>query len=330
MDLAGKTALVTGATGFLGGALARRLAADGVQVRALARRPNRDRYIRDVAGIEIIMGDITDANRMREVLAGCDVVFHMAAALGGSLAVQQPVNVDGTRHIMQAAAHNGVQRVVHVSTIAVYGYGYRGLITEDMPQKPGHVPYNVSKSQAEAVVRTIGEADNVPYSIIRPGMIYGPHSSGWTDTMFKLAKRPPVMWLGDGSGTVYTVYVDDVVDLCVLLATHEAAIGEAFNCVGVPHPTWRDFLLGYARLAGHQRWLGVPVPLARLIAPLADIVLTWRGEPQDVRDVIGFVQGQTQFSMDKTRDLLGWQPQVGLDEGIQRCVPYLREKDLLT
>ncbi len=328
-EIKDSTVLVTGATGFLGGALARRLAADGAHVKALARRPNRDRFIRDVNNIEIVMGDITGAERMREVMPGIDYVFHVAAATGGKLELQRRVNVGGTRNVMLAAADAGVKRVVHVSSIAVYGFGYTSDVSEDMPQKPGNVPYNISKSEAEAVVREVAADKGVSFSIIRPGMIYGPRSRGWTIRMFNLAKSNPTIFIGNGSGAAHPIHVDDVVDLTVLLALHPAAEGEAFNCSVDPAPTWREYLGAYSRLAGHNRWFGIPIPLVKLLAPILELGMRLRGEPQDLPAMLSFVQGRKTYKMDKARDLLGWKPKVDLQSGINSCVPYLREKGLL-
>lgn len=329
-EFEGQTVLVTGATGFLGGAVARRLADEGAQVKALARRTGRDAYIRDVANIEVVMGDITDAERMIAVTEGCDYVFHVAAALNGPLSKQLPVNVDGTANVARAAVQAGVKRLVHVSTIATYGYTHRGVITEETPQLPGDVPYNSSKLKAEEMLIALAQELGLSYSIQRPGMIYGPRSGAWTTLFYKLAARRPTIFVGDGSGTSYAVYVDDVVDLLLLQAMHPAAEGEAFNCVSKPLPTFRDFIGGYMQLAGHDRWLGIPVPIVRLLAPLLDAYFRIRGEPQDVIQLLDHVLSDNQVSVDKARDLLGWEPQVCLDEGIQRCVPYLREIGLLS
>jgi nucleoside-diphosphate-sugar epimerase len=257
MTQADNRVLVTGATGFLGGWLVNRLSADGVPVRALARRPDRDRYIKDLPHVEIVQGDITDGARMQEVIQRCSVVYHVAAALGGNIDHQRRVNVGGTRTVAEAAASVGVRRIVHVSTIAVYGYRNRADVTEDTPFDPGHDPYNITKAEAETALREVCAAHGLEYTIIRPGMIYGPRSNTWTRIMFRLARRKPTIFIGDGSGSAYPIHVDDVVDLMTVLASHDATPGEAFNCTPDPSPTWRDFLGAYSRLAGHDAVAGV-------------------------------------------------------------------------
>ncbi|MBI1280316.1 MAG: SDR family NAD(P)-dependent oxidoreductase [Anaerolineaceae bacterium] len=330
MTLIGREILVTGATGFLGGALVRRLASDGVHVRALARRPQNAAYIKDLPNVTIVEGDITDAERMKQLAQACSIIFHVAAALGGNFEKQYHINVNGTRNVIAAAAESKVERVVHVSSIAVYGYHYNGNIDESFGQRPGRVPYNRTKSQAEAVVREIGEQSHVGYSIIRPGMIYGPRSNGWTATMFKLGKLNPTPFLGDGHGNAHPIYVDDVVELMMLLATHPAALGEAFNCSSDPAPTWREFLGGYSRLAGHDGWFGIPPLVMRPIAPLIELFLMLRGEPQELPTLVDFLQAAKTYKMTKARDLLGWQPKTDLQTGINNCVPWLREQGLLS
>ncbi len=330
MSLAGSQVLVTGATGFLGGALAMRLARDGVQVKALARRPQKAGYIKQQPNITIVEGDITDAERMKQVTQGCSVVFHVAAALGGKFKKQRHINVDGTRNAMLAAAEAKVDRVVVVSSIAVYGYDYEGDITEDYEQRPKRSFYNITKSQAETVVCEIGTQYGIPYTIIRPAMIYGPRSNAWTSTMFKVAKRNPTPFLGDGHGSVHPIYVDDVVDLMTVLATHPAAVGQAFNCSADPAPSWRKFLGGYSSLAGHNRWLSIPPIVMRPIAPLIELFLTLSGEPQELPQLIDFLQASKTYKMTKARELLGWQPKTDLQTGINNCVPWLREKGLLS
>lgn len=328
-ELAGQTAFVTGATGFLGGALARRLAADGVYVKALARREGRDSYIANVENIRIVSGNITDADRMVEIAYGCDYIFHVAAATHGKLPYQREVNVGGTANVAHAAASANVKRLIHVSTIAVYGYQYNGIITEDMPHRHGNVPYNTSKSEAEIILRRIAHETGLSFTINRPGLIYGPRSVMWTDNVFKLAKRRPVPFVNDGHGKVYPIFVDDVVDMLILQATHPAANGEAFNCVYQPQPTLRKYVAKYMALVNNDSWCTYPTGFIKFLAPLVDAVLHYAREPQDIQDLLCMIERDITYSMDKAKTLLNWQPQVSLDEGIQRTIPYLQETGLL-
>lgn len=329
MTLQGKTVLVTGATGFLGGALARKLAGDGVQVRALARRPDRDRFIRDVPNITIVQGDVTQPESLRAACEGCDVVFHVAAALSGNLTQQMRVNRDGTGSLAHAAANAGVARFVHVSTVALYGYKNTSDLDENTPPHPGYDPYATSKLAGEQALKEIATARQLTYSIIRPGMIYGPRSGMWTGQMFKVARRKPTIFIGDGSGSCYSIYVDDVVDLTILLATYPNAVGEIFNCTPDPSPTWREFLGAYSRLAGHQSWFGISPLLLRPVALLGGLFAPSNGPLKDLPDLLPFSQRYITYKSTKARDLLDWSPRVSLEEGIARCADWLREKGLL-
>lgn len=328
-ELAGKQVLVTGATGFLGSALTLRLAQEGVCVKALARRPEKARFLNGKENIEVLMGDINDEARMHEVMRGCEYVFHVAAALGGSLKQQRQVNRDGTRTVMLAAATAQVKRVIQVSSIAVYGYNCPIEVSEETALHPGSVPYNITKAEAEEMVREVAAAKGISYSIIRPGMIYGPRSNAWTAVLFRLGKRKPTPFLGDGSGTTHPIFVDDVVSLMIVSATHPDADKQAFNCTPDPAPSWRTLVGEYSKLAGHNRWLALPILPVKMLAPLIEWVLTLRGEPQEVPLLLPFLQSSRTYQMTKARTLLNWQPQISLQEGIDRCAPWLREKGLL-
>lgn len=332
MSLEGKTALVTGATGFLGSALTRRLAAEGVQVRAMARAAEKAMFLRNVENVKIAKGDVTDAERMLKLAQGCNYVFHVAVSYG-NWEQQHAVNVEGTRNVMQAAAEAKADHFLFVSTIAAYGYSRTGSITEmDALMPVQGEPYNISKIQAETIVREIGAQTRLAYNIIRPGMIYGPGSGQWTANMFTMAKRKPIIWIGDGSGSTFPIHVDDVVDLMLILVQHPSANREVFNCVHPDPVTWREFLMAYANLIEGEkaRWLGIPAGivsgLASLAAALAPASSRVKAAPEALQAVL---RKNTTIDMTKARDQLGWQPKIDLQTGIESCVPYLREKGLL-
>lgn len=329
MTLAGSTVLVTGATGFVGGALTRRLAADGAHVRALARTPEKAAFLAGQPRVEIVHGDITNAVCCAEVCQGCDVVFHVAAALGGPIAMQRRVNVEGTRHVVRAAAEAGAARLVHISSIAIYGYGHRGVITEDTAPRPTHDPYSLTKREGEGVVQVAARERDLSYTVIRPGTIYGPRSNAWTRKMFMLVRRPPLIFVGNGRGSIPAIYVDDLIDLCVVAATHPAAANQIFNGTPDPSPTWREYLGGYAALAGVRGWWPVPVAPVRWALRLRAAFAPPETRLKALPEFVSFLTEPVTYSMAKARACLNWAPSTPLAEGIARSAPWLRDLGLL-
>lgn len=328
MSLAGKTVLVTGASGFLGGEVVRRAASEGAYVLALVRSPQKAGYVRDTANVEIVQGDITDAGRMREVIHRCDYVLHTAVNYG-NWDDQHRVNYEGTRIVMQAAAQARVQRFVHCSSIVVYGYRRTGRIFESDPlMMAKYDPYSVSKVKAEDAVREIGAQTKLSYAIIRPGMIYGPRSGQWTDVAFRMTQRRPLIWIGNGGGSIFPVHVADVADMMCVVATHPNAHNEAFTCVSDEQVTWREYLAAYAKLSNNPTYLGVPLALLNVVAATAGVI--GRGRIRDTREYLSAITRQAVMDMSKARERLDWQPKYNLESGMETVVPYLREKGWLS
>lgn len=330
MALEGQRVLVTGASGFLGGALARALAAQGAQVRGLVREPSRGGYIAGQPNIELAQGDLADAESLRRAVEGCTVVFHVAAALGGSPDKQHAINVEGTRRLAQIAAEAGVRRLVNVSSVAVYGFrDMPERVTEETPPSPTLYAYSTTKLGAETALREVAAQTGLDYAIIRPGMIYGPRSNPWTVQMFKLSRGWAVPFIGDGHGYAIPIHVDDVCSLTMLLGHHPAASGQVFNCAPDPGISWREFLGAYAALKGRSRWLGIPSWIVGALAPVIALLAPRGTLFKDFPAVLRGNLRQVTFSTEKARRLLGWQPKMSLAQGIQSCVPYLKEIGLL-
>lgn len=329
MTLKDKTVLITGASGFLGSTLAHRLAAEGAQVKALTRSPDKATLLHNSPSIEPVQGDITDAKGINALARGCEYVFHVAVNYG-SWDEQHQVNVGGTRVVAQAAAEAGVKRLIAVSSIAVYGYARVGLLSEASPLTPTpHEQYSMTKAKSETIVREIARRHHLSYSIIRPGMIYGPRSGQWTDNLFRHASRRPLIWIGDGSGSTFPIHVDDVVDLMLMLATHPSAHNETFNCVSHHPVTWREFLGAYAALVNNKTWVSLPenliMMLATLIGDFAPAGTRFKALPTAARSITRHAI----IDMRKAHERLGWSPQHDLKSGIATCIPYLRQKGLL-
>lgn len=323
------TMAVTGATGFLGGHVVDRLLADGHTVRAFVRSPGKAAPLAE-RGVTLIAGQITDRTAAAQAFAGCDVVLHIAAALDGAYGIQHHTNVEGTRAVMQAAADAGVRRVVHVSTIAVYAAPLTGRIDEDAPTRPGVYPYSVTKKLAEDVVREIGAQRGIAWTIVRPGMIYGPGAGTWTEGLFRLATAPVTPFPIGGRGTAQPIFAADLVDLMLLLADHPDAVGRAFNGTPDPAPTWRGWLEAYARLAGKTpSWLPIPRSFVYALTGAAMLLPPRASFQRELPDYASYVLGDKTFSTERAR-ALGWAARTDLDAGARACAEWLRQRGVLT
>src|SRR5260221_5904452 len=227
-------AFVTGANGFVGSALTRRLLRDGIGVRALCRSAQKGQPLAD-EGAEVVQGDIQDAAITRRYAEGCDVVFHVAAVGAGSALFQYSINVQGTRNVIQAAHEAGAQRFVHVSTVAVYGYDVNGPVDESHPQHPSKLDFYMrTKAMGEHAVWRFAKRTGLPTVTVRPAFVYGPGSILWSKALYDVCRRYPVPLIAGGFGNAHPIYIDDVVDLLVTAATHPAAPGNAFNVAPDP------------------------------------------------------------------------------------------------
>lgn len=319
---AGRRVLVTGASGFIGGALARRLHALGADVVALERTPGAGDPLR-AEGLTVVRGDVTDAARMAELLAeDVEVVFHLAAWLSGRRPADATrVNVEGTRALAAFAAKAGAQRFVFTSSIAVYGAPGDADVDEQTPVKPFGDPYGDSKIAAEAALWDIARETGMQTVVVRPGMVYGPESPGWSVRMIRSAAEGTMPLIGGGRGTAYPVYIDNLIDLLLLAGTHPAAPGKTFNGVDDGPVTLAQFLGAYMDMIGTKRAVRLPCWLAQAGA----VVLNPFVRSYHLPYLIGQICGHGQIANDHAKQVLGWQPAVSFAEGMRRTEVWLRE-----
>jgi len=325
VTLAGRTVLVTGA-GCLGKRLVRCLHADNpAEIRVF------DMSGEALASLEqpitTITGDVTDREALDAAMAGVDVVIHTAAVLeGNDPDLYYRVNQQGTRTVAEAAAAAGVDRMVHVSSSAVYGFMEGDVFEEDGPT-PTDQAYSRSKAFGEEAVRAVHEAAGLNYSIVRPAAIFGPGARYFTGTYMKRASKKPI--LGMGKGSIVVAFVDDVADLAVVAATHPGAENETFNCAVDPAPTHQEYLHAYGRLVDNESWLPLPMSviaaLTWVIVPFQKKDTYGRQMPQNLRQV----NRKFRIRMDKAKDRLGWAPAHDVASGVQASIPWLEEQGLL-
>ncbi len=241
--LRGRTVLVTGGTGFIGGRLIERLQErEGCRVRALVRdfskAPLLGRH-----SVEMVCGDLRNAAAIAEASLGCDVVFHLAHDFH-----DQQGSVEGARLVAEACLANGVQRLVCTSTISVYEPLPDGDVTESTPQVATDSEYTRAKRAVEEVLLRDNRERGLPVVLLQPTIVYGPFSKVWTLGPLHRLRRGRVA-LPSG-GLCNPVYVDDVVQALILAATSEGVVGQRFLISGPEVVPWRRFYASYEDMLG--------------------------------------------------------------------------------
>ena len=332
MELADKTALITGVTSFIGGRLAERLATEeGVHVRGLARTPAKGEWLADL-GVEIVPGDITDPASLQAAMAGCQLVFHAAAWVseGGNQADVWAVNVTGTQNVVDAALEAGVERFVHLSSCAVYGSLQQHNITETTPTRMRGNLYGDSKVAAEEVVFNAHRERGLPAVLARASQVYGPRSYQFTIRPVEVIKAGKMVLIDGGRHLCKPVYIDNLIDGLILCAKIEAAIGEAINLTDGDPVSWREFFGAYGRMLNIDSFPSAPYVVAWLIGLYNELKAGLKGQKASLnRGAVKALRSDSSFSNEKARTLLGWEPKVDLIEGMKLTEAWLRAEGYL-
>jgi len=302
--------LVTGATGFLGHNLVSYLVAAGHPVRALVRQSSDISYLREL-DVELAFGEVEDSASVNAAVAGCQYVVHGAALFRfwGDARAFERVNVEGAAYVLEAARRHGVERVVHVSTIAVVGNPPPGVVIDETTPCQPVDPYQRSKLDAENLARMFYQGTQLPVIILRPGAFYGP----WGHYAFnRLFFQDPLHGLRiqvhHGERITFPVFVPDVAH-AILTALKLGRPGEIYNISG-ESLTQREANAIISRLAGiSPRRLNIPaeamMALARAWDPLAE--LTGR-EPYYPLNLANYVFNDWRVSSAKAGAELGFTP----------------------
>lgn len=333
MNEARRTALVTGATGFIGEALVRKLLARGDAVRVLVR--NRQKLERLGLGIDdVVEGDITNREAVMRATDGVDVVYAIAGTFREAQLADRDyraINVEAVGTLLEAAIANGVSRVVHCSTCGIHG-----SIDEGRPADESHAIrpvgiYEETKAAGEQLAFELGRADGVEVTAIRPTPVYGPGDTRLLK-LFKLARRKPTILIGDGTAAYHLVYIDDLTEAFVLAGSRPGVAGQAFLIGGPEIPSLNDILQTLAALDGREKLdvVRVPAKPVWLAGWLCEAVCRPLGvSPPIYRRRVEFFINNRAYKIDKARELLGYEPKVGIRDGLQRTAEWYREQRLL-
>ena len=326
--------LVTGGTGFTGSHLVRRLLQDGHEVMAVDNA--KGLFFDELAGLgaKLRLGSIEAADFCRDIVqeSKADMVYHLAAAfrrVDASKELYERVNVDGTRYLCESAYEWGVDKFIYCSTQGVHGHIENPPGDEDSPIAPADY-YQYTKWEGERVVNEIVERTGLDATTVRPTAIYGPGDPERFFMLFDRCSRGTFPMFGSGETTYHPVYIDNLVN-CFLLAAEHGRPGEAYIGADEHYYTLNDLV----RLVGRSIGIDVKVrhvpywPLYLASAGCELVCKPLRITPPLFRRRASWFRQVRAFSIEKARTELGYEPEIGILEGLVRTAAWYRENGYL-
>jgi nucleoside-diphosphate-sugar epimerase len=315
------TSFVTGGSGFIGGALVRRLVAEGSRVRALARSDSSAAVV-EALGAEPVMGDLSDRGAMEAGAAGCDTAFHLAAHLGtwGKREDFVRGNVEGTENTLEGCRAAGVRRFVHCGTEAALIAGQPLVeVDETAPLRPdSKALYCSTKAMAEQAVRA-ASAEGFDAMVLRPRFVWGVGDTTLLPGIKSMVEAGRFAWIGGGTHLTDTTHVDNVVEGLLLTAAKGRA-GEAYFVTDGDRVVFREFVSALLETQGVEPpTRSVPAAVAGPMAAAAEGV--WRvlrlgGEPPATRFAVWVSSQECTIDISKARSEFGYEPVKTREEGL--------------
>jgi len=324
--------LVTGAAGFLGQRLAKRLVSAGYQVRALVRKQSKVSALMKLR-VEIAFGDLADQSTVVSAVKGVDVVVHAGAGTSGTAKDSETATIQGTRNVLDACRLCCINKLVYISSCNVYevaGYTENQVVTEDaqlerFPLRRGY--YSASKLQAETLVTEAMNRHGYPIVVLRPGTLYGPGCEVYTGMMGASFARRIFIVFGDGKSVLPLVHVENVVDSIVECMINNAADNQVFNVVDQDLVTKTMYMEQIVKLL-YPNAIVIYCPMAFLL------MLAWSAEKllpligiQPVLSVYRLVSSQKciRYSAEKIQQVIGWRSRIRFDQGAKGLLCNHRE-----
>ncbi len=320
--------LVTGANGFIGSNLCRRLLSEGYEINALVRKSSDLQFIEGLP-LQRHYGDITLSETLKPALEGVNTVFHVAglAADWGPYSLFERINFHGTQNVANAAAKAGVKRFVYVSTVAFHGFGKQN-VTEDNPPAKNMIPYARTKFMAEQWLWGFAKKYPMEITAVRPGNVFGANDRTFLFKYIDAILQGKFAEINHGKSMTCPVYVENLVDIMLLVAIESKAVGNAYLATDGLDICWHEFNEALAKQ------LDIPMPKTSLPYGLAMAaaksyyvahrLLKLRSEPFLTPYRINNGGKDYHFSIRKLKDHFGYTPKVGLEDALKKAVESYR------
>jgi nucleoside-diphosphate-sugar epimerase len=322
---------VTGASGFIGSNVCRDLLAHGHAVTALVRPASNCRFLSGLSALAIVHGDILDTASLHRVMRGVDVVVHTAghASDWGAWDTFRALNVRGVGNVVAAARANAVRRIVHLSSVSVYGFPGGTDLDETTPFLARPRDRYIATKAAGEREALASNGRGIEVVVIRPGSVYGPNDQTTTLRLAPLLQAGRFPHVNGGRALMAPTYVDNLTSMIRCAADRPGIAGHAFNAADDGRTTWHQFIEWLcADLSCRPPRLSLPGaalwPVAHCLEALGRAARLRASPPLNTYRLRTVVR-DSHYSTDKAKYMLDWQPKVDTREGIRRTAAwYLR------
>ena len=328
-----KNVLITGATGFIGHHVVKANLARGNKVRALVLPGDAGEAKLKQQGVEIVNGDIRDYDAVRHAVGSVDIIFHTAAIVTdwAPKKLFWDVTVGGAENICRAAVDAKVSRLVDISTCDVFGTDESKVMDESMPLQYWGEPYADSKIDAEKVMRKYHKEKGLPLAMVYPLWVFGEGDQTFVPLLADaIIKKELIFWRKDA--IVWPTYIDNLVDLLMLISEDERAIGNGYLVHDGESTTLQEFCAGIAET------LGVPpikthIPYWSAMTAARVMEFIWKlfrikMRPLLTTYTVTNLGSRFRFSIDKAERELGWKPRITYREGFRQTMEWLKTLDI--
>ena len=322
--------LVTGATGFVGSHIAERLVKEGEEVLALVRKTSNTGFLSGI-GVKFAYGDINDLESVRKAMRGIDIVYHSAALADEWISPKEAyrVNVEGTKNLLDAAREAGVKRFVFISSLAVLGMKDHHGTPADSPYYKTGDSYIDTKIDSERLVMDYYEKYGLPVTVVRPGFVFGPRDNKLIPRLSERLGKKQFMFVGSGKNKINAVYVENLTDAIISAARSEKSVGQKYNVTNDSGMTLEDLVF---KIVDIWKFDTPKKHIPKFMAYLVCNVLTAMARlakakepPYITKTRIKFLSLNLDFDIKKTKDDLGYDPHISIEEGLRRTKDWMEK-----
>ena len=321
-----KNILVTGANGFIGSNLVKRLISERYKVRSLVRKTSDLSFLNGL-DTEIIYGDINDIESLQQAMQGIDLVFHVAglAADWGPYAVFDKVNYKGTQNVAKTASKAGVKKLVYISTVAFHGFGKVNM-TEESPVAKNLIPYAETKYKAEQWLWQFQNQTDMHITAVRPGNVYGINDRTFMLKYLAAMQTGKFMEINKGRSKTCPVFIDNLIDIITLVGRENKANGQAFIATDGLDINWHTFNTKLADALGVKLpKMSIPYSVAYPVAKIyygIHQTLRLKSEPFLTPYRVNNGGKDYHFSIGKLQSFFDYKPRIEIDEAVEKTVAW--------